>query len=272
MHPWPASASSCSKKTDQSPSPAENRKLIRQHRAGDACRRLRLWAFPQFLIRPRFHCWIRPQATWVDSPEAPQQCTSTSLSDASSTTAAHHGHQVQAGSRRRRRRRIVANTCQRRRCCSESWGADPWRPVAVQYRDSKPQHERNSQRRRAQRAARSNLHQFARNVERGTVTAWPAMRVISLGIRTVPVLSVAKKLAAPRPTPTASAAKCGLIRQDEADWLWLSIWCWKTFALLFFSFLLKVITGRGELTLMLLLFASTKFCDFGIAMILRVLP
>ena len=47
--------------------------------------------------------------------------------------------------------------------------------------------------------------------------AWPAMRVISLGIRTVPVLSVAKKLAAPRPTPTAPAAKCGLIRQDEAD-------------------------------------------------------
>ena len=32
------------------------------------------------------------------------------------------------------------------------------------------------------------------------------MRVISLGIRTVPVLSVAKKLAAPRPTPTAPAA------------------------------------------------------------------
>ena len=74
------------------------------------------------------------------------------------------------------------------------------------------------------------------------------MRVISLGIRTVPVLSVAKKLAAPRPTPTAPAAKCGLIRQDEADWLWLSIGCWKTFALLFFSSLLEVITGRGELT------------------------
>ena len=47
--------------------------------------------------------------------------------------------------------------------------------------------------------------------------AWPAMRVISLGIRTVPVLSVATKLAAPRPTPTAPAAKCGLIRKDEAD-------------------------------------------------------
>ena len=78
--------------------------------------------------------------------------------------------------------------------------------------------------------------------------SWPAMRVISLGIRTVPVLSVAKKLAAPRPTPTAQAAKCGLIRQDEADWLWLSIGCWKTFALLFFSSLLEVITGRGELT------------------------
>ena len=74
------------------------------------------------------------------------------------------------------------------------------------------------------------------------------MGVISLGIRTVPVLSVAKKLAAPRPTPTAPAAKCGLIRQDEADWLWLSIECWKTFALLFFSSFLEVITGRGELT------------------------
>ena len=49
------------------------------------------------------------------------------------------------------------------------------------------------------------------------LTAWPAMRVISLGIRTVPVLSVAKKFAAARPTPTAPTAKCGLIRQDEAD-------------------------------------------------------
>ena len=45
----------------------------------------------------------------------------------------------------------------------------------------------------------------------------PAMRVISLGIRTVPVLSVAKKLAAPRPTPTAPAVKYGLNRQDGAD-------------------------------------------------------
>ena len=57
-------------------------------------------------------------------------------------------------------------------------------------------------------------------IEKGldlSFATWPAMRVISLGIRTVPVLSVAKKLAAPRPTPTAPAAKCGLIRQDEAD-------------------------------------------------------
>ena len=45
---------------------------------------------------------------------------------------------------------------------------------------------------------------------------WPAMRVISLGIRTAPVLSVANELAAPRPTPTASVAKCELIRQDDA--------------------------------------------------------
>ena len=43
------------------------------------------------------------------------------------------------------------------------------------------------------------------------------MRVINLGIRTLPVLSVAKKLAAQRPTPTAPAAKRRLIRQDEAD-------------------------------------------------------
>ena len=47
--------------------------------------------------------------------------------------------------------------------------------------------------------------------------SWPEMRAISLGMRTVPVLSVAKKLAAPRPTPTAPAAKCGLIRHDEVD-------------------------------------------------------
>ena len=51
------------------------------------------------------------------------------------------------------------------------------------------------------------------------MSTWPAMRVISLGIRTVPVLSVAKKLAAPLPTSTAPAAKCGLISQDEADLL-----------------------------------------------------
>ena len=49
--------------------------------------------------------------------------------------------------------------------------------------------------------------------------SWPAMHVISLGIRTVPVLSVAKKLAAPRPTPTALAAKCGLIgRMKRTDY------------------------------------------------------
>ena len=75
------------------------------------------------------------------------------------------------------------------------------------------------------------------------------MHVINLGTRTVPVFSVAKKLAAPRRAPTAPAAKCGLIRQDETDWLWLSIGCWKTFALLLtFSSLLEVIKGRGELT------------------------
>ena len=40
---------------------------------------------------------------------------------------------------------------------------------------------------------------MARGQPRDCAT-WPAMRVISLGIRTVPVLSVAKKLAAPRPS------------------------------------------------------------------------
>ena len=37
--------------------------------------------------------------------------------------------------------------------------------------------------------------------------SWPAMRVVSLGIRTVPVLSVAKKLAAPPTAWTAPAVK-----------------------------------------------------------------
>ena len=75
------------------------------------------------------------------------------------------------------------------------------------------------------------------------------MRVISLGIRTVPVLSVAKELASPRRAPATPVAMYGRIRQDEADWLWLSIGCWKTFALLLtFSSLLKAIKGRGELT------------------------
>ena len=43
------------------------------------------------------------------------------------------------------------------------------------------------------------------------------MRVISLGMRTVYVLSVDKKLAAPRPTSIAPGANGGLIRQDEAN-------------------------------------------------------
>ena len=74
------------------------------------------------------------------------------------------------------------------------------------------------------------------------------MRVFSPGIRTVPVLSVAKKPAAPRPTSTSTgpAAKCALIRQDEP--VWLSIGCWNTFVLwLKSSSLLEVITGREEL-------------------------
>ena len=48
------------------------------------------------------------------------------------------------------------------------------------------------------------------------------MRVTSLGIRTVPVLSVAKKLVAPRPSPAAPAAKCGLICSEltmTVDWV-----------------------------------------------------
>ena len=82
------------------------------------------------------------------------------------------------------------------------------------------QHERNRKVKEALHIHRMTRKDGSMNQDRGlhlSKISWPAMRVISLGIRTVPVLSVAKKLAAPRPTPTAPAAKCGLIRQDEAD-------------------------------------------------------
>ena len=46
---------------------------------------------------------------------------------------------------------------------------------------------------------------------------WPGMRVISLSIRTATVFSVPKEFAAAQAASTAPAAKCGLIRQDEAD-------------------------------------------------------
>ena len=74
------------------------------------------------------------------------------------------------------------------------------------------------------------------------------MRIISLGIRTVPVPSVAKKLAAPRRASTALAAKCGLIRQDETHRVYdCRLGAEKTFVLLTFSSLLEVIKGRGKL-------------------------
>ena len=62
---------------------------------------------------------------------------------------------------------------------------------------------------------------------------WPAMRVISLGIRTVPVLSVAKKLAATRPSSDSTCRQhVPADEEHEADWL--SIGCWKTLAWMFF--------------------------------------
>ena len=68
-------------------------------------------------------------------------------------------------------------------------------------------------------------------------------------IRTVPVLSVAKKLAAPRPS---SDSTCGQhVPADEGAWSGLTVnSCWKTLALLllFFFSLLEVMTGRWELT------------------------
>ena len=73
------------------------------------------------------------------------------------------------------------------------------------------------------------------------------MRDICLGIRTVLVLPVAKKLAPPPPTSTAPAVTRRkahwLCRKDEVEWL--SIRCWKTlFWLLMSSSVLEIITGR----------------------------
>ena len=78
--------------------------------------------------------------------------------------------------------------------------------------------------------------------------SWPAMRVISLGIRTVPVLSVAKKLAAPRPSSDSTCRQH--VPADEGAWSGLTVdSVLKNFGLVFFFFsLLEVMTGRGELT------------------------
>ena len=73
------------------------------------------------------------------------------------------------------------------------------------------------------------------------------MRVISLGIRTVPVLSVAKKLAAPRPSSDSTCRQH--VRAGEGAWSGLTVdWVLKNFGLVVFVSLLGVMTGRGELT------------------------
>ena len=73
------------------------------------------------------------------------------------------------------------------------------------------------------------------------------MRVISLGIRTVPVLSVAKKLSAPRPSSDSTCRQH--IPADEGAWSGLTVdWVLKNFGLVVFFSLLEVMTGRGELT------------------------
>ena len=60
--------------------------------------------------------------------------------------------------------------------------------------------------------------------------AWPAMRVISLGKRTVPVLSVAKKLSAPRPSSdstcrTARAGCWGSMKRTDCRLGAEKLWC-----------------------------------------------
>ena len=83
-----------------------------------------------------------------------------------------------------------------------------------------------------------------------SLKAWPAMRVISLGIRTVPVLSVAKKLSAPRPSSDSTCRQHVHVPADEGAWSGLTVdWVLKNFGLASFFFsLLEVMTGRGELT------------------------
>ena len=86
------------------------------------------------------------------------------------------------------------------------------------------------------------------------------MRTISLGIRMIPVFSVAKKLA-------VRGGQLWQHRPWRAGWsgrIWRGLtmtftWALKNFSLLFmFSFLLKVITGRGELTKCSKLMCLTK--------------
>ena len=76
--------------------------------------------------------------------------------------------------------------------------------------------------------------------------SWPAMRVISLGIRLVPVLPVAKKLAAPRRAPTAPVAKCWQIRQDEAELILTVDWVLKNFCVVVNVFFSSRSNQRGR--------------------------
>ena len=77
-------------------------------------------------------------------------------------------------------------------------------------------------------------------------TSWPAISDIWLGVRTVPVLSVAKLVAAPARSPTGprsvrtQAGRCGLTDRRSSVKKILSFVC-----LLMFPFLLEEITGQG---------------------------
>ena len=77
---------------------------------------------------------------------------------------------------------------------------------------------------------------------------WLAMRVISLGIRTVPVLSVAKKLAAPRSSSDITCRQH--VPADERAWMRTDcrLGAEKLWPCCCFFSLHEVMTGQGELT------------------------
>ena len=74
---------------------------------------------------------------------------------------------------------------------------------------------------------------LAMNAEQKVFMSWPAISNIWLGVRTVPVLSVAKEVAAPARSPTGRGAPEH--RQVDAEWLiddrvsrnfWVLSVCW----------------------------------------------